>query len=119
MSAVRTTVSIPERVHAMAEEAMDVRAFDEFSGYLQQLIREDHERLFGVVRNAPAAEPAVSRQAWAGPRERTLQARVAMELVSQVQALADARGADKSDIVREALIRFIEANSTTNQGGAV
>ncbi len=44
MSAQRINITIPETLLDWARATMDVRNFDEFSGYLQQLIREDYER---------------------------------------------------------------------------
>lgn len=41
-------------------------------------------------------------------RDGILRARVAAEIEEKVGAIADARGADKSDIVREAVMRFVE-----------
>jgi Arc/MetJ-type ribon-helix-helix transcriptional regulator len=40
----RTNITISETLYAKAQEMMKKRDFTDFSGYLQQLIREDWER---------------------------------------------------------------------------
>jgi len=40
----RTTITLPKSLRAQAEELMKLRQFTDFSGFLQTLIREEHER---------------------------------------------------------------------------
>lgn len=44
-------------------------------------------------------------------RERSISVRVSRELDEQVGRIAEERGADKSDIIREAVIKFVNAIS--------
>lgn len=44
---MRTTITISDALMAKAKDVMDARTFDDFSGFLQSLIREEHERRFG------------------------------------------------------------------------
>lgn len=52
----RTTISIPSTIYAKAQSIMKARDFSDFSGFLQQLIREEWERR--AERNhVPSAGP--------------------------------------------------------------
>jgi hypothetical protein len=53
---VRTTISISDEIMALAREVMDARRFSDFSGFLAQLIREEHERRSGpmILNDSPA-----------------------------------------------------------------
>jgi uncharacterized membrane protein YheB (UPF0754 family) len=44
LSAKRTTISISHRLYAKAQELMKLRDYDDFAGFLQQLIREEYHR---------------------------------------------------------------------------
>jgi metal-responsive CopG/Arc/MetJ family transcriptional regulator len=46
-AAKRTTITISEALYAKAEELMRLRDFGDFSGFIQQLIREEYERRHG------------------------------------------------------------------------
>lgn len=48
----RTNLTIDPKVFALAQEVMRLRHFSDFSGFIEQIIREEHERKFN--RTAPA-----------------------------------------------------------------
>ncbi len=50
MSTKRTTITLPESLVEVAQAIMRDRHFEDFSGFLQQLIREESERRQAVLR---------------------------------------------------------------------
>jgi hypothetical protein len=55
----RTNISIRESLYEKARDLMQIRDFDNFSAFLEQLIREEHERRHGPaqLRDQPAPTP--------------------------------------------------------------
>ena len=49
MSSKRTTITINEGLYRRAQKVMAAREFDDFSGFVQQLIREEWERRHGPM----------------------------------------------------------------------
>lgn len=53
----RTNITINEAIYAKAQELMQVTDFDDFSGFVEQLVRDEWERRHGpafLVRDAPS-----------------------------------------------------------------
>ncbi len=49
METVRTAISINSELYRYAQELQRLRKFESFSRLVQDLIREEHERRFGIV----------------------------------------------------------------------
>lgn len=73
--AKRTTITISEPIYQRALAVMEARAFDDFSGYIQALIREEYERRHGAppvasaMHDAPPTAEQLAAQAIAHGRD--------------------------------------------------
>ena len=61
----RTNITVEESLYAKAQAVMEARDFSDFSGFLEQLIREEWER-----RNGPASVRSPATRPGSGPRGR-------------------------------------------------
>lgn len=62
-------ITLSKRVMDLAEQIMDVRRFDDFSGMVQQLIREEWERRHGpmILAERPTPYAALERESPQSP----------------------------------------------------
>jgi metal-responsive CopG/Arc/MetJ family transcriptional regulator len=60
----RINISVPESLLEQAKATMEVRAFEDFSGFIQQLIREEYERRHGpqLIQETSPPYKAIPKQ---------------------------------------------------------
>jgi hypothetical protein len=69
MSKSRINISMDPGIRALADEVMAARRFGDFSGFIEQLIREEYERRAGPMRAVtPPAQLEDAVRAYASAR---------------------------------------------------